>query len=515
MDSGRSKQDDQQCIDWLRFLLDSSPLRATPYISIDANDALSDVNRNPTWSVGPYTAGISGFKGAQLKALLCEYGLTAASTWYESSLGPATCFYDGKYEPKQLDFILHGEGLARASLDCRPRETAAFKSDHLPLITRFYAAKPILTLEPKVRGPFPLKPIGWKCNDFSYVSKLEDAFGCVGEAADNTSILGNFSVFVDGHFKKRGRTSTRERCSWGFAAYNVLDPVGDHQNLYEACGPVTLNAMAPQYIGAMRRTNNNAELAGGVESLLWLLAQALGNTTQLIPIGAKVALKFDSISVVGLINGKFIPKHNILLASLLIYLWKRAEEFYVLGKARWTKAHVGTFGNEKADKLAEAGEAGNHPARQATRPFAIEGIINEDEFAHIFNSFTMPTYEWGVHNFTRKKETYTNDFIIFQKHPIRLYNYEEAMLCAQKSERAQGSKTCVLAQKVNELKVATSLNGAAEAYARTANLETSLPESAVWKPLNGVQPVFAELETDVEDEEANSIGIARELLYLL
>ena len=197
--------------------------------------------------------------------------------------------------------------------------------------------------------------------------------------------------------------------------------------MYEACGPVTLNAMAPQYIGAMRRANNNAELAGGVECLLWLLAQALGNTEAVMPLGAKVACIFDSVYVVGLINGKFKPKHNIVLASLLIHLWQRASSFYDFGKAVWTKAHVGTYGNERADRLAAAGDSGEHRARQATRPFATAGIVEQGSFACVLNSLPLPTTEWQHHTSTKRIVTWANVFRLVQVHPIALCNYRTAL----------------------------------------------------------------------------------------
>ena len=112
MDASRSKQKYRDCTDQLRFLLDASPLGTIPYISIDANDPISHNNHTPSYAVGPFTSGTAGFKGTMLRALMCEYGLTAANTWHESPLGSATCFDDGRFEPRPVDFILHVSDLA-------------------------------------------------------------------------------------------------------------------------------------------------------------------------------------------------------------------------------------------------------------------------------------------------------------------------------------------------------------------------------------------------------------------
>ena len=149
-----------------------------------------------------------------------------------------------------------------------------------------------------------------------------------------------------------------------------------------------------------------------------------GNIEQLIPIGANIRLKSDSLYVVGVINGKFKPMHDTLLASVLIHLWNRASVLFVLGPASWTKAHVGTPGNELADTLAKAGESGTHFARQDSRPFSIEGVLEEDALAEVLNAHPMPQHELLHHTKTRKKQTHSDDFRLFPKHPIRLYKHE-------------------------------------------------------------------------------------------
>ena len=119
-----------------------------------------------------------------------------------------------------------------------------------------------------------------------------------------------------------------------------------------------MNAMAPQPIGATRKTNNTAEPASAIKALLWLLSQALGHVRACIPLGSRVRMIFDSVYVVGLINGKFSPKRNIMMAVTLQFLWRwrLAHQFYTFGQAEWTNVHAGNVGNERADILAKLGD---------------------------------------------------------------------------------------------------------------------------------------------------------------
>eukprot|EP00959_Pyramimonas_sp_CCMP1952_P011459 240475-Pyramimonas_sp.AAC.1 len=93
-------------------------------------------------------------------------------------MGSCTCFYDGKFEPRQIDFVAIGRGPSRGSCDCQARCCSAWKSDHCALVFRCFAARtPAPQFLPNIECSFKTKPVGWRLLDHTFARKVEDQRG--------------------------------------------------------------------------------------------------------------------------------------------------------------------------------------------------------------------------------------------------------------------------------------------------------------------------------------------------
>eukprot|EP00959_Pyramimonas_sp_CCMP1952_P421400 8828138-Pyramimonas_sp.AAC.1 len=92
-----------------------------PLLCVDA-DASFDSDRAPSTAIGPYTAGITSWTSDGFKELVVGGNFILSTAWSEPMMGSCTCFYDGKYEPRQIDFVGVWGQFARGSCDCQPRQ---------------------------------------------------------------------------------------------------------------------------------------------------------------------------------------------------------------------------------------------------------------------------------------------------------------------------------------------------------------------------------------------------------
>ena len=93
--------------------------------------------------------------------------------------------------------------------------------------------------------------------------------------------------------------------------------------MVEACGLVQLVEGGEYYVGAIRATNNTAEIQGLIEALFWL------NTCveqKFLPISSKVMVTMDSLYVKGLIDEKFVARENRALAILHCHMWRAMKK---------------------------------------------------------------------------------------------------------------------------------------------------------------------------------------------
>ena len=125
-----------------------------------------------------------------------------------------------------------------------------------------------------------------------------------------------------------GKISRRETCAgWGFTVMKSYQ-ARDEAPMVEACGLVQLDEGREYYVGAIRATNNTAEMQALIEALFRLntCAEHKG-----LPSSSKVVITVDSLYVMGLIDEKFVAKENRDMATLLCFLWKATQTRWVRG----------------------------------------------------------------------------------------------------------------------------------------------------------------------------------------
>ena len=81
------------------------------------------------------------------------------------------------------------------------------------------------------------------------------------------------------------------------------------------------------YVGAVRKTNNTAEIQAVVEVLLFLLAQ-LDSSAPVIKAKSAVVIHSDSSYVVGIIRDGTRSSTNSLIRDFMTHLWKSTREAY-------------------------------------------------------------------------------------------------------------------------------------------------------------------------------------------
>ena len=100
---------------------------------------------------------------------------------------------------------------------------------------------------------------------------------------------------------------------------------------WKLCGLVQIAEGQEYFVGAIRATNNTAEM----QALFWL------NTCveqKCLPISSKVLVAVDSFFVQGLIDEKFVARENRASATLLSHMWK-------VTKKKVATSHVMGYGD--------------------------------------------------------------------------------------------------------------------------------------------------------------------------
>ena len=91
--------------------------------------------------------------------------------------------------------------------------------------------------------------------------------------------------------------------------------ISEASESFTAFGPVTTDESDPGYVGAARLTNNTAELNAILEALVYVYT--FPATT--------FHFHVDSTYVLRLVQGKFAPKENYVLSSLVVRWWERVQ----------------------------------------------------------------------------------------------------------------------------------------------------------------------------------------------
>ena len=175
--------------------------------------------------------------------------------------------------------------------------------------------------------------------------KVDD--GCFAqESWHSDEVTFALNIFTDGSARKISRRVT---CAGlGFTAVKSIQN-RDDASMVEACGLVQTDEGGENFVGAIRATNNTAEMQALIEALFWLNSCV---EQKALPISSKVMVTVDSLYVKGLIDEKFVARENRALAMLL--MWKVTKKKLQL-HIRWVRGHTGDVGNSTADELADLG----------------------------------------------------------------------------------------------------------------------------------------------------------------
>ena len=382
LDSGSGKIDFESSLNDLHVLISQAPCSAQTVISVDANDSLGQL-RGCSGVLGNHCLGNGGWKGRMFLNAMTANGAKLWNTLQPQVDGAQTCYYDCRWPAQQIDFMATIAGPRRTRCWCQARDSTATVSDHRPVILRLLARPAVSTATGPTRtNPTVPKPIGWKIKDHSYAAQLRETFEDFSSASriricgPGGRPEGSLIAFTDGHFKARFSNSRRRKpvakcprieptCGWAFGIYlgdNILQEPSS--TIKEVCGPVTESSCDPLFLGAVRKSNNVAELTAAFDLGWWIL----GNHQQLRTRGhLHLCVYFDSLYTLRLIQHLFEPKANVTLANLTLFVWDsiRAMEDTSI-EFGWVKGHSGCWGNERVDKLSKAGATLTEPCTERT-----------------------------------------------------------------------------------------------------------------------------------------------------
>ena len=180
------------------------------------------------------------------------------------------------------------------------------------------------------------------------------AYSCLKETcSSNFSANTWISCFTDGSFFSNRRKCTAGWCFVVFPSKFTFDEiqVGQPSPMLDAYGPVATQATDRLFVGASHLSNNTAELSAIVEWCFWALSFASSDNFDR-SLGFRIYS--DSSYVVGLVNGKFVPKENMHISLLAVHLVRQVRLLAAV-EVVWIKAHAGFHGNERADRGAKLG----------------------------------------------------------------------------------------------------------------------------------------------------------------
>ena len=213
---------------------------------------------------------------------------------------------------------------------------------------------------------------------------------------------GTRSVPTIGHRNRR----TTIAAGWGFCLFpkGCQTPTCREEAVLTRKGPVVLDTSSSLYTGATRLTNNTAEMSALIEICWFLLTihtprpNCVNRRRHLaMRTGDKVIIHPDSKYAMGIAQGLFIPRENVLMAKLLRHLYGVVQKVFDVS-LRWTRRHDGDIGNLLADSLAQDGCAAEHPHDRDFMP----SNWDAEEFANILAendlNQTIPVHEiMGAH----------------------------------------------------------------------------------------------------------------------
>ena len=217
---------------------------------------------------------------------------------------------------------------------CRSKLHTGFPSDHYLLVTEVQVK---LAQRCQYSAPRPkldlTQPSDAQKHEFN--EALRAVLGATPQTTPQNPHPVSITFYTDGSGTK-GRCSKHTPAGWGWCS-----PQGD--SWLEACGPVITSSDHTAFVGANVGSNNTAEVSAIIEALMFAIEMEYD----------RVTIHTDSAWARNVILGKWRPKtHKQLIHNAKRLLKTKDMTTTIL----WTKAHVGTEGNERADRLADQGK---------------------------------------------------------------------------------------------------------------------------------------------------------------
>ena len=225
---------------------------------------------------------------------------------------------------------------------CRSKLHTGFPSDHYLLVTEIQVklAQRMQPSHPRLRFDFRRTTIDQRSSfnqAFREAMKVDNtgaATQCVDEVP--TTPRPHLRMFTDGSGSK-GKATASTAAGWGWT-FQAAD-----QSWTSASGPVITSRDHTAFLGASVGSNNTGELSAIIEALLY--CSETGHTS--------VQIVSDSQWAINIITGRWKSKVQKAMVERAQHLYRKAG---IKVTFKWTKAHVGTEGNERADRLAEQGK---------------------------------------------------------------------------------------------------------------------------------------------------------------
>ena len=237
---------------------------------------------------------------------------------------------------------------------CKSKLHTGFPSDHYLLVTEVQVklAQRSKPSHPRVRYDFKQTTID---HQHSFNNTFRAALDAGPADTSQTTpqprdpeLRPHLRIYTDGS-GTRGKATANTAAGWGWT-YQDLDG-----EWVSASGPVITTRDHTSYLGAGVGSNNTGELTAIIEALLYC-AETDHTSVQIVS---------DSQWAINVITGRWRSKAHKPMVQRAQHLYRKSG---LKVNFKWTKAHVGTEGNEKADRLAEQGKRSETTTGGRTQP---------------------------------------------------------------------------------------------------------------------------------------------------